>query len=86
MEIQMKLLSAALAALAIAITPALAGSDNLAAGKPAGIHAAQMGDGNTMLLIGGAALVAVGVVLATQGNGSGPTSQVNTVTTSATNP
>jgi hypothetical protein len=82
-ESDMKILTATLA-FVLAAGPVLADTAPLAAGKPAGVQKAQLDDGNTMLFIGAGALVAIGIVLATQGNGSGPTSQVNTVT--GTNP
>jgi len=80
----MKLLAATTLAFALAASPVLADTAPLPSGKPAGVNKAQWDDGNTMLFIGAGALAAIGIVLATQGNGSGPASQVNTVT--GTNP
>jgi len=37
----------------------------LAAGKPAGLHKAQLEDGNGMFLVAGAALVGITIALAT---------------------
>jgi hypothetical protein len=76
----MKAFTATTLALALSVTPALAAAGPLAPGKPAGVHRADLGEGNTMLYIGAAALVAIGIVLATQGNDSGPTQPTNTVT------
>ena len=47
----------------------------LAPGKPAGVHNAQFDDGNGMLVVAGVTLAAIGIVLATTGNG---TAGVNT--------
>jgi len=54
----------------------------LAPGKPAGLHQAQIQDGTVMLAIAGAALVGIGIALATAGNGSAPPSTTSTVSTS----
>ena len=79
-ESDMKTLTVTTLAFALAASPVWAETGPLASGKPAGVHKAQLDDRNTMLFIGAGALVAIGIVLATQGNGSGPASQVNTVT------
>jgi hypothetical protein len=64
----------------------------LAAGKPAGLHQAQLlEDGNGMLLVAGAALVGITIALATasndvsQASGTSPGSSSSTSTT-GTNP
>jgi len=43
----------------------------LASGKPAGIHQAQLEDGNGMFVVAGAALIGITVALATAGNDAG---------------
>lgn len=62
----------------------------LASGKPAGLHQAQLEDGNGMFLVAGAAVVGIAVALATAGdpagapaaNGTGSSSVSSTTTTS----
>ncbi len=44
-------------------------ADPLAPGKPAGVHAAQMGD-KEWLVFGGVGLVVAGILIATNGSGS----------------
>ena len=57
----------------------------LPAGKPAGVHRAQLEGGNGMFVVAGAALIGITVGLATAGNGaSQPTT--TTVSTTGTNP
>ncbi len=60
----------------------------LPAGKPAGIHRAQLDeDGNGMLLVAGAALVGIAIALATSSNdvAAAPgTTPAGSVTTSST--
>jgi hypothetical protein len=61
----------------------------LPAGKPAGLHQAQLEDGNGMLLVAGAALVGITIALATASNNvSQPTgtSPVTSTSTTGTNP
>ena len=61
----------------------------LPAGKPAGVHQAQLEDGNGMFLVAGAALVGVTVALATASNDvSTPAknSPVTSTSTTGTNP
>ena len=63
----------------------------LPAGKPAGLHQAQLEEGNAMLVVAGAALVGITVGLATAGkDASQPaattTSSSTTTTTTATSP
>jgi hypothetical protein len=61
----------------------------LPAGKPAGLHQAQLEGGTGMLVIAGAALVGITVGLATAGNDSAsqPTTTTTTTTsTTGTNP
>ena len=60
----------------------------LAPGKPAGVHAAQMGD-KEWLVFGGVGLLLAGVLVATNGSGSHAsvtTVPISVVTTSATTP
>ena len=63
----------------------------LPAGKPAGLHQAQLEGGNAMLVVAGAALVGITVGLATAGNDASQpaattTSSSTTTTTTATSP
>ena len=59
----------------------------LAGGKPAGVHRAQLEDGNGMFVVAGAALIGITVALATAGNDAGvipntnPSSGGSTTTT-----
>ncbi|HET7086344.1 MAG TPA: hypothetical protein VFI23_16340 [Rhizomicrobium sp.] len=55
----------------------------LPAGKPAGLHQAQLEDGNGMFLVAGAALVGITVALATA-SGSAPAPGVTPPNTSST--
>lgn len=52
----------------------------LTAGKPAGVHNAQVESSNGMLIVAGASLIGIAVALATAGNG---TSAANTVSTTS---
>jgi hypothetical protein len=61
----MKKFTAALLFLALS-SPVMAGG-TLPAGKPAGIHQAELNMGNAWLLVGGAAVIAVAVAVATSG-------------------
>ena len=59
-------------------------ADPLAPGKPAGVHAAQMGDKEWMVF-GGIGLVVAGILVATNGSGSHAavtTTPISVVTTS----
>ena len=82
----MRFLTCAVTALAISVSPALAGADMLSAGKPAGVHQAQAADTTPAILIAvGLGLTGLAVaVLAShdhQNNGqSTPVSVINTVT------
>ncbi len=61
-------------------------ADPLAPGKPAGVHAAQMGD-KEWLVFGGVGLFVAGILVATNGSGSHAASvspPLTVVTTSAT--
>ena len=65
-----KAMTAMVVVAAMAGSQALAADGALAPGKPAGVHEARMG-GPNLLLIGGAALVAVvGIAVAVSGSGS----------------
>lgn len=61
----MKKFTAALLFLALS-SPALA-DGTLSAGKPAGIHRAQLDMNNGLVLLAGAAAIAVGIAVATSG-------------------
>jgi hypothetical protein len=66
------------------IASSLAWAEPLAPGKPAGVHAAQMGD-KEWLVFGGIAAVGVGVAIAVSGGrSSNAQSQSVIVTTTAT--
>lgn len=59
----------------------------LPAGKPAGLHQAQLEGSTGMLVIAGAALAGITIGLATAGNDSSPaTTTTTTTTTTGTNP
>ena len=78
-------------ALMLSLSSALAvdRSGALPAGKPAGLHQAQLEDGNGMLLVAGAALVGITIALATASNNvSQPTgtSPATSTSTTGTNP
>jgi hypothetical protein len=83
----MRFLTCAVTALAISISPALAGADMLSPGKPAGVHQAQSAEISTPILIAvglGLAGLAIGVLASHdhQGNGaSGPPVVINTTNT-----
>ena len=55
-------------AIALSVST-MAWSDPLAAGKPAGVHAAQLGD-KEWLVFGGVAVVLAAVLIANAGSGS----------------
>jgi hypothetical protein len=64
-------------------------SGALPAGKPSGLHQAQLEDGNGMLLVAGAALVGITIALAAASNdvsGAPGTSPGSSTTTTSTNP
>jgi hypothetical protein len=69
---------AAFAATAVPLDP----------GKPAGVHQAQLlDDGNGMLVVAGAALVGIGIALATaSGDAAQPTATNNPPPTTGTSP
>jgi len=89
----MKLPLVVSAALVASLTSALAieSASPLPAGKPAGLHQAQLEDGNGMLLVAGLALTGIVIALATTSNdvsqpaGTKPSSSTATGTT-GTNP
>ena len=59
----------------------------LPAGKPAGLHQAQLEDGNGMLVVAGAALVGITIGLATASNdASQPTGTTPVTSTTGTSP
>jgi len=85
----MKILSVTALTLALSAPAALAGTAvPLDPGKPAGVHQAQLLDGgNGMLVVAGAALVGVGIGLATASDSaSQPTTTGPTTSTTGTSP
>jgi hypothetical protein len=73
-------------AFTLAASPALAVNPPLAPGRPAGIQNAQLWDNGTgMIVLAGAALIGIGVALATASNGSTPPASA-TVATTGTSP
>lgn len=71
----------------LSAAPALAVEPPLPAGKPAGVHHAQMEGGTGMLIVAGGALAGIGIALATADNGAPGTpgtSPANPPTTSTT--
>jgi len=81
MENLMRTLGAAILATSLLATNAFAAT-TLPAGKPAGVQKAQM-EGNTILIVAGIGLAALGIGLAASSSGGGPTSVTNTVTGTA---
>lgn len=79
-----KPIAVALAATIMVCTPAFAGDAGLAPGKPAGVRKAQF-DMDTRTLLAttavAAGLIAVAIVVASQGNNSVPTATVAPSTT-----
>jgi hypothetical protein len=71
--------------IVISMVASSAWADPLAAGKPAGVHAAQMGD-KEWLVFGGIGAVAAGLLIATAGGGHDtvPSQVITVVTTSGT--
>lgn len=69
------------------MVPSMVWADDLAPGKPAGVHAAQgMGD-KEWLVFGGVGLFVAGILVATNGSGSHAavtTQPITVVTTTAT--
>jgi hypothetical protein len=63
----------------------MAWADPLSPGKPAGVHAAQMGD-KEWLVFGGIGLVAIGIAIGTSGGAASASASqpITVVTTSAT--
>lgn len=63
----------------------MAWADPLSPGKPAGVHAAQMGD-KEWLVLGGVGALAIGIAIATSGGSSSASASqpISVVTTSAT--
>ena len=53
---------------ALILSTSALGAAPLAAGKPAGLHQAQLEDGNGMFVVAGAALVGITIALATASN------------------
>ena len=80
MENLMRTLGAAILATSLLVTNAFAAT-TLPTGKPAGVKKAQFDDRNTILIIAGVGLAALGIALASSAsNAGGPTSVTNTVT------
>jgi hypothetical protein len=79
MENLMRTLGAAVVAASLLVTNAIAGT-TLPAGKPAGVRKAQLDDHNTILIIAGVGLAALGIALAASTGGGGPTSFTNCTT------
>ncbi len=69
--------------LSIALTGSAFAETPLAPGKPAGVQNAQIESG-TLILVGGAAIVAAGIAIAVSNdnNGSTPATTTTTATTS----
>lgn len=59
---------------------------SLHAGKPAGLHQAQLENGRGMFVVAGAALIGITVGLATASNDVSQPTPVTTPTTTGTNP
>lgn len=74
--------------LIVTLSGAQAFAAPLEPGKPAGVHKAQFEDnGTVMIAIAGAALVGIGIALATAGDdAAGPTSTNATTGTTSTSP
>lgn len=72
----MRTLGAAVLASSLLVTNAFGGTA-LPTGKPAGVHKAQMDDRNTILIISGVGLAALGIGLAASAGGGGPTTSTN---------
>lgn len=66
----MRSLSIFVTAIGLAVSP-VAWAEPLAAGKPAGIHSAQLGS-KEILVFGGIAALGLGIVIATSGGRSSP--------------
>ena len=79
MENLMRNLGAAVVAASLLVTNAFAGTA-LPAGKPAGVQKAQLDDHNTILIIAGVGLAALGIALA-MSTGGGPTSSTTCIST-----
>jgi hypothetical protein len=80
----MRLIAASVLSLAMASSAVLA-ADNAAplpAGKPAGVHDAQMGDNTLLIGLGVGAFVAAVVVLATDSGNNNVTAGTSTTATS----
>ena len=60
------------------------GDAPLSAGKPAGVHQAQLEGGNGMFVVAGAALVGITVALATASNDSSQPTGTSPVTSTST--
>jgi hypothetical protein len=58
------------ALLFLALSSPVMADGTLPAGKPAGVHQAELNMGNAWLLVGGAAVIAVAVAVATSGGDS----------------
>ena len=70
---------------ALILSVANVSADPLPAGKPAGLHQAQLEGGNAMLVAAGAALVGIGIGLATAtGDNAQPITATSSTTTSST--
>jgi len=70
--------------LPLLVSPALAESPQLAAGKPAGIKQAQDQEISTPLIVMGAAAVGIGIALAVSDGGNAPVTAPTTTTTTTT--
>ena len=81
-----KAMTAMVVVAAMAGSQALAADGALAPGKPAGVHEARMG-GPNLLLIGGAAVIAVvGIAVAISGSSSAACDAAHCPTSVATSP
>jgi hypothetical protein len=75
----MRVIGSAVLAAVLSLSTAYASDAALAPGKPAGVKQAQM-ETNTVLLVGGIAVVGIGIGLAVSGNNSTPATSTSTTT------
>lgn len=82
-----KILAASALAFSMTVSGAMAADSGaaLSAGKPAGVHHAQMMDNNSWLILGAVGIAAAGIALAVSGsNNNGTTPPVSTSVTTTT--
>jgi hypothetical protein len=68
------------ALLFLALSSPVMADGTLPPGKPAGVHQAELNMGNAWLLVGGAAVIAVAVAVATSGGNSPAVATTSAVT------